>query len=129
MRTRHINSDQWKSFFNDFTQLHRGKRVNVETMDAGAWGVKSNMCDRELIGIVAVPVEAEKTEIEETIEVIVRDGPDRSSSHSIGHPEEVSVADENGNTVALQINAAGGAVTMIRFEPSTQNMPEGFRVA
>lgn len=129
MRTRTIIHDQWESFFSDFTQLHQGKRVNVETIDADEWGVKSELCDRELIGVVAMSVPSSVAEADESIEVIVRETSDRNSSLSIGHPDQVSVADENGKTVALQINSSGGRVTMIRFEPSNQNMPEGFRLA
>ena len=127
MRTREIVYEQWQLFFNDFTQLHQGKHVNVETMGDGDFGVKSRWCDLPLVGIVcAHPQPGE----DEWIEVIARDSPDTHSTYSIVKPSKVQLAEEeNGRAVALEIESGDGSITMIRFEPSRENMPQGFRVS
>jgi hypothetical protein len=54
----------------------------------------------------------------------------RHASHSIAEPSNVRLAEEeDGQAVALQIESADGLITMIRFEPSPENMPPGFLIA
>lgn len=127
MRTREIVYDQWQPFFNDFTQLHQGKHVNVETLGGGDFGVKSRWCGLPLVGIVSAHP---TTGDDEWIEVIARDSPDAHATHSIVKPSKVHLAEEeNGRAIALEIESADGSVTMIRFEPSRENLPQGFRIS
>ena len=127
MRTREIAHERWTYFLDDFTQLHQGERVHVETMGEGGFGVKSQLCDLPLLGVVGAPPEASSGE---WIEIIVGDSPATAASHTVPHPSRVVVAEgENGKGVALQIDSADGSVTMIRFEPPCENLPEGFRVS
>ncbi|HZN69807.1 MAG TPA: DUF5335 family protein [Tepidisphaeraceae bacterium] len=125
MRTRDISFDQWQTFFDDFSQLHRDEHVNVETLGRGGHGVQSRLRDVPLLGIVPVPNPAQ----EEWIEVVARDASGACVTHAIARPSRVCVAEESGDTVALQVESADGSVTMVRFEPPRENMPEGFTIS
>jgi hypothetical protein len=126
MKTREIEHDRWQPFFSDFTQLHQGKHVHVETLGSGL-GVHSEMHDQPLIGVVVVNTE---TPDEETIEVVAGGDAKRHADHRISHASRVRIAEEeNGACVALQIESADGKVTMIRFEPSPEGFPFGYRIS
>ena len=133
MRTRQIFYEQWQPFFNDFTQLHQGKHVNVETMGDvgdGDFGVKSRWCDLPLAGIVCGHPQSGEDEWIEVIARDSRDSPDTHATYSIVKPSKVRLAEEeNGQAIALEIESADGIVTMIRFEPSRENLPAGFRLS
>jgi hypothetical protein len=126
MRTREISYDQWQSFFNDFTQLHQDEHVNVETIGQGDFGVQSRLCDLPLLGIVCAHP---KSGQEEWIEVVARDASGAPATHAIAKPSRVCLAEKSGRTVALQVESADGSITMIRFEPPRENMPEGFTIS
>jgi hypothetical protein len=126
MRTKEILADQWSPFFNDFTQLHQGERVNVETLGNGEWGVTSQVHNLPLVGIVAGDF---KAGIGEWIEIIAGDSARTHATHSVPNPAHVRLAEEeNGKAVALQIESAEGLVTMVRFEYASEGMPPGFTV-
>jgi hypothetical protein len=127
MRMREILHEQWQPFFNDFTQLHQGEHVNVETMEGGDFGVNSRCCDLPLVGVVSA---RPKTGGDEWIEVIAGASPESHATHWIAKPSKVQLAEEeNGLAVALQIKSADGSITMIRFEPSRENLPKGFTIS
>jgi len=126
MRTKEILVEQWPPFFDDFTQLHQGEHVNVETLGNGEWGVTSQVRDLPLVGIVAGD---SKAGIGEWIEIIAGDSARTHATHSVPNPTHVRLAEqENGNAVALQIESAEGLVTMVRFERASEGMPPGFIV-
>jgi hypothetical protein len=128
MQTREILHEQWRPFFNDFTQLYHGAHVNVETTGEGGIGVKLCLRDLPLVGIVSAGLASGE---DEWIEIIAG-GPSRGAhaTHSIAKPSSVQLAEEtNGQAVALQIGSTDGRVTMIRFEPSRENLPPGFKVS
>jgi hypothetical protein len=127
MRTRQILYEQWPTFLNDFTQLHQGEPTNVETMGEGDLGVNSRWSALPLVGIVCAHPQAVEGD---WIEVIARRQPGQHAIHSIIQPSKMQVAEEeNGQAIALEIESESGAVTMIRFEPSRENLPSGFRVS
>jgi hypothetical protein len=126
MRTREIAPERWPHFLGDFTHLHQGKHVNVETMGEGVFGVQSRLCDLPLVGIVGADP---KDRGGEWIEIIAGDSPATQATHSIPHPSRVVIAEEeDGRGVALQIDSADGVITMVRFEPPLEGMPSGFTV-
>jgi hypothetical protein len=126
MRTRQISHEQWPAFFSDFTQLHQDEHVHVETMGKGQFGAKSQLCDLALVGIVpAAPTSGQ----DEWIEILARDSDGGHASYSIAGPARVELAEENGNAIALQVESMDGSITMIRFEPPRENMPEGYTLA
>jgi hypothetical protein len=126
VQTREISCDRWQSFFDDFTQLHRDEHVNVETIGGGALGVRSKLCDLPLLGIVwAHP----KSRQGEWIEVVARGASGAPATHAIASPSRVCLAEENDDAVAVQVESADGSITMIRFEPPRENLPEGFTIS
>jgi hypothetical protein len=126
MQTREISHEQWQPFFNDFTQLHQDERVNVETIGEGGFGVRSRLCGLPLLGIVSAHTKAGQ---DEWIEVIARDASGAPATHAIAKPSRVRLAEENGEAIALQVEADDGSITMIRFDPPRENMPEGYTVS
>ena len=127
MRLREISYDRWHPFFSDFTHLHHGKRVNVETMNEGQLGVRTQVRALPLVGIVEAHPEPGT---DRWIEVLAGDSPETEAACRIPCPAHVVLAEEeNGQAVALQIESAEGQVTMVRFEPPCEGMPPGFRVS
>lgn len=123
MRTREIPHDRWPHFLGDFTELHQGEHVSVETIHQG---VESRLCDLPLVGIVGADPKAPGGG---WIDVIAGDSPATQATHSIPCPSRVVIAEEeDGRCVALQIDSADGLTTMIRSEPPLEGMPAGFTV-
>jgi|HubBroStandDraft_6_1064221.scaffolds.fasta_scaffold357662_3 hypothetical protein len=124
MRTKEILATDWPPFFDDFTQLHQGERVNVETVGNGDLGVTSHVRDLPLVGIVAADPKAGTGE---WIEIIAGDSARTHATHSVPSPAHVRLAEEeDGKAVALQIESTKGLVTIVRFERSCEGMPPGF---
>jgi hypothetical protein len=124
MRTREIPHERWPHFLVDFTELHQGEHVSVETVHEG---VELHLCDLPLVGIVggADPKAAGGG----WIDIIAGDSPATQATHSIPRPSRVVIAEEeDGRCVALQIDSADGLTTMIRSEPPLEGMPAGFTV-
>jgi hypothetical protein len=61
--------------------------------------------------------------------VVARDAAGAPATHAIPKPSRVCLAEESGRTVALQVESGDGSITMIRFEPPRENMPEGFTIS
>ena len=126
MRAREISHERWQYFFNDFSRLHQGEHVNVETMGKDRGRAKSKLCDLPLVGIVEA---GRKAGSNEWIEVIAGDAADRQRTLAVAHPSRVVIGEEHGHAVALQIESSDGSITMVRFEPPCEGMPAGFTVA
>jgi hypothetical protein len=133
MRTREIAHERWPHFLVDFTQLHQGEHVHVETMGEGVFGVQSQLRDLPLLGIVGADPKARSGEGcagDEWIEIIAGESPATAATHCIPHPSRVVLAEEeDGRRVALQIDSADGSITMVRFDPPLEGLPPGFTVA
>jgi len=129
MRTREIPCEDWKSFFNQFTLAHQGRHIHVETMDGGHMGVQSRVDDLPLAAVVFADPRAEGGA--SWVEIIAgREPGDSAAACSVPRPSHVRLAEEeNGQAVALQMESADGVVTMVRFEPSRENLPEGFLIS
>ena len=127
MRTREIGIDDWSLFCNDFTRLHHGERVSVETLGERGLGVTAHVHDLPLVGIVAAdPADGAG----EWIEILAGDSGQSHAAHSVLNPIHIRLAEEdNGQVVALQIESAKGMTTMIRFEHACQGMPPGYAIA
>jgi hypothetical protein len=127
MRVKEIDIEGWPPFFTDFTQLHHGEKVNVETLGAGDAGVTSHVRSQPLVGIVAADPKAGAAA---WIEIIAGDSAQTHATHSVPNPVHVRLAEEeNGQAMALQIESSRGLVTMVRFEHKCEGMPPGFTIA
>ena len=128
MQIREIEHDRWRSFFNDFSQLHHGKRVSVESKQVGSLAAKPSLFDQPLIGIVSV---CDVPGIAERIEVIAgSSAADSEAAYRVANPRHVWLGEEeNGWMIGLQIECADGSITMVRFEPPREGMPRGFNLA
>jgi hypothetical protein len=126
MQTREIQHNRWSSFFDDFSQLNRGKRVNVETMVDRRQPPKPAVRDQPLLAIVTT---ADAPGITEQVEVIAGGVPVIQGICCVSNPRHVWVGEENGELIAVQIESGDGSQTIIRFEPPRHGMPGGFTIA
>lgn len=126
MRVKEIEHRQWPRFFDDFSQLHHGKHVNVETISQGTLRTASRLCDQPLVGIIDA---RDVPGLEERVEIIVGGQPSCQAAHCITNPRRVWLGQENGWMVALQIESDDGSMTIVRFEPPRESMPSGFKIA
>ena len=125
MRTQEIPHERWPYFLVDFTELHHGEHVTVETVHPRAQ--PPHLCDVPLVGLVGPDPHAPGGG---WIDVIAGDSPERQATHSIPRPCRVVLAEAGpGRGVALQIDSADGLTTMIRSEPPPEGMPAGFTIA
>ena len=121
MLTREIIRDEWSSFFDQFSRMHQGKRVNVQTM-GGEVGVQSNATNLPLMGVVAEPPGGGGS-----IAVMAWESPDAHVTHTIARPSHVRVAEWNdAESAAVQIEAEGGWTTLVQVGPPAEILPEGF---
>jgi hypothetical protein len=130
MNTREIAHDQWAPFLNEFSQAHRGERVEVRVM-GGELGEQAEASGLPLVGIT----DDFKAADGERIEVMAGEareqglgglgnGGDAHVSHSIIHPIHVRIAEqEDGTPVAVQIESEDGTSTLVRFLPPGQDQP------
>lgn len=118
MHTRDIQRDQWGAFLDQFTRLHRGEALEVETIPAGAPPSAAVLCDQPLVGVVAVQQCDRGTDC---IEVIAGAEP-LTQSHTIHEPAHLSATEtDDGRPTSLQITADDGSVTLLRFEPENRS--------
>ncbi len=122
MHTRDIPNDQWQPFLDTFTRLHQGEQMGIEVVGPTPKGLRNDLSNRPLLGIVAVPDCGHGA----CIELIA--GPQTEpQSRTIQHPSHLSVTErEDGYPMALQITDDCGAVTLLRLEtPPHSNKPPG----
>jgi len=118
MHTRDIPTPQWAPFLDQFTRLHRGEALDVETISPGSPADTSMLCEQPLVGVVALP-QCERGN--PCIEVIAGAEP-QTQCHTIQQPAHLSVTEaDDGRSMALQITADDGSVTMVRFEPENRS--------
>src|SRR5438105_1626673 len=113
---REVSPDQWSQFFDQFSRIHRGQPVTVET-DSPSLGLRSNARDLALIGITA------EHDGECSIQMMAGDSPDESAhlGHSIPGPTRVRVAEWNdGVSAAVEIECADHLTTLLRVGPQHQ---------
>lgn len=126
MRVQEIQHQQWPRFFDDFSHLHCGKHVNVETISQAGLSSASRFSDQPLVGIISAP---DVPGLGERIEVIVGGQPTCQAAHCVTNPRHVWLGEEDGWMVAVQIESEDGSMTVVRFEPPREGMPGGFKIA
>ena len=112
MHTRDIPNDQWQPFLDTFTRLHQGEQMGIEVVGLSPKGLRKDLSNRPLLGIVALPDCGQGA----CIELIA--GPQTEpQSQTIQHPAHLSVTErEDGYPMALQITDDCGAVTLLRLD-------------
>jgi hypothetical protein len=122
LRTRQVSEQEWPSFADQFSRLHKGQPVTVETF-APDLGAQVNVRDLPLLGVTV------EREAPSGCRVVIAagDSPDNQFAHVIDRPSHVRVAEWNDAvSSALQIESAGGTVTLARVGPAEQMLPPGF---
>lgn len=113
--THEIPSDDWATFFDAFSRIHRGWRSRVEVLGK-EFGAQEEGKDLPLIGVsgdFGVPGR-------ERVVIALGREPDDHVSHAVLHPAAIRLLqDEEGAVQALEIESADRSVTLLRFESST----------
>jgi len=111
MPTREIPRDQWVTFFDDFSRLHRGRNVSAETLGADI-GAQEEVRELPLVGISA----GLKGPGRDTISIILGDVPEKHITDTISAPSQVRLEQaEDGTPEVLQIESADGLTRLVRF--------------
>ena len=120
MRTREVPSDQWASFCEQFSRIHRGKPVNLTTMGREL-GAQTNARNLPLVGMTA-----ERPTAGGYIELMLGDAPAAHLAHSVERPSHLRVAEWNDDySAALQIESEDGSVTLLQVGPQAEILPPG----
>jgi malate synthase len=124
MKTQEIPFKQWPLFLDQFSRLHRGQQVTVESMSR-EFGVQANARDLPLLGVTAEPLSGSAARIE----IMAGDSPSAQVTHVIDRPAHVRVLEFNDSVSAtMQIESADGQVTLLRVGPPNEMLPPGFIV-
>ena len=111
MSTREIPHEEWLSFFDSFSNMHRSWLVTIEVHN-GEGGARVMARNLALKGISA-DLEGDG---EELISIIVSQPPDTHLTHIIAAPTHVRlIQTPEGAHEALEIDGPGGAKTLVRF--------------
>ena len=124
MKTREIDKSQWGAALDQFSRIHRGQAVSVQSAGSD-FGVQTNARNLPLLGITA----EHRSDGSQEIQVMVGESPDMLLTHVIGHPRRVQVAEWNDAvSAAIQIFAEDGTFTLVEAGPSRQTLPPGYIV-
>ncbi len=111
MTTRTIPIGEWHQFLDSFSRQHEGWLVNVE-VDSLDFGAQPEIDDLPLAGMSADTMSSTGG----TIEIFAGDDPDRHITHTIAHAAALNLEQSDaGADVALQVKAADGTMTILRF--------------
>jgi hypothetical protein len=124
MDTRTIPPDQWATFFDQFSRLHQGKPVRVQSLGRDE-GVQATVREAPLLGITqecrgGTAADARK------IWIMTGDPSGAHASHAIERPSCVRVAEWNdGYSAALDITSADGSAVLLEAGPPQQLLAPG----
>jgi hypothetical protein len=111
MSTQEIPRDEWTSFFDTFSRQHEERLVTVEVL-ASDIGAQTEARELPLAGITATLKGSEP----DSISIIVGDALEGRLTHTITGPMRVWLErTAEGANAALEIEAADGAKTLLRF--------------
>lgn len=124
MRTREIEESQWDVVLDQFSRVHHGQAVSVQSAGSD-FGVQTNARHLPLLGITA----ERRGDGTREIQVMVGASPDALVTHVIGHPRRVQVAEWNDDVSgAVQIFAEDGTYTLVEAGPRGETLPPGYVV-
>jgi len=117
MPTREIPPEEWRNFFNTFSQLHEGWLTTMEVAGKDVPGDQIAADAEPLLSISAEDKGSESGAIEITV------GRDGSSefTHIIHKAERVLFErPEHGKYESFEIESAEGEVTIVQLRPTAQ---------
>jgi uncharacterized protein DUF5335 len=118
MPTREIAHEEWVTFFDGFSQQHQGWLVTIEVLDPDL-GAQVEAQELELRGITA----DSKESVRSSISINVGRTPWEHVTHTISDPSHVRLKQtEEGANEALEIESAGGTITLVHFRSAV--LPE-----
>src|SRR5882757_167393 len=101
MTSYEVPQSEWRSFFDQFSRLHHGQPVDVETVDA-AGERRSNTEGVPLLGITAETAAGSSNDLR--LDISAGDESGVEIGHSVTEPERVKVSEWNdGVSAALEI--------------------------
>jgi Family of unknown function (DUF5335) len=106
MATRDIPRESWKEFFDGFSRRHQGWLVDVEVLGSDI-GAQLEAEDLPLEGISA------DHDNKDISIALLRDG--KITEHFVTRPQQVRVEEEGGAEVAIEIDSASEAKTIVTF--------------
>lgn len=111
MKTRTIPLGEWRQFLDSFSRQHAGWLMNVE-VDSLELGAQPEIDDLPLAGISADTMSSAGG----AVEIFAGDDPDHRITHTIVHATALNLEQSDaGADVALQVKAADGTTTILRF--------------
>jgi uncharacterized protein DUF5335 len=115
---REIPRDEWAEYLDTFSRQHEGWLVTVEVLGEEI-GAQVEAWEMALAGITADL----KGEGSDVISIILGKGSTERITHNIARPTHVRIEQaESGADMALQIEAADGVATLVRFRSAV--LPE-----
>lgn len=130
MNTYEVPRAEWRSFFDQFSRIHQGQPVEVETIDPRL-GRPSHAPSANTRGVPLLGITAQSESPDEAPQLNISAG-DQSGielGHSIAAPCRVQVSEWNdGISAALEIEAEDGRTTRVRVGPAEEMLPPGFIV-
>ncbi|HLO00670.1 MAG TPA: DUF5335 family protein [Pyrinomonadaceae bacterium] len=118
MKTKEIKKDNWSEFFDSFSRQHAGWLVTLELFGAD---IGAQIQEREL-AFEGIMDEWDEV-LGNQIVLMIGAKPDDHVTHSISHPEQVSLEQtDEGADAALAIKSADGVTALLRFR--TPMLPE-----
>jgi hypothetical protein len=111
MRTKEVPKNEWRRFFDTFSRQHEGWLATLEVLGADV-GAQEEGRELPLAG-VSLSSGGDETE---AISIDLGTKPDEHVSHAISEPTAVWLEQtEEGANAALEIEAADGTKTLLRF--------------
>jgi hypothetical protein len=116
MSTREVQRDEWREFFDSFSQQHQGWLVTIEMLGPDL-GDQVEARQLPLEGITVESGDGGDTQIE----IIAGHNPDSHISHTVTSPKRVWLKQtEEGADEALEIESAD-SVVLLRFRSALRS--------
>ncbi|HSV15912.1 MAG TPA: DUF5335 family protein [Tepidisphaeraceae bacterium] len=127
MTTYEVPPTEWHSFFDQFSRLHQGQPVDVQTVDSSG-RQRSNTHGVPLLGITAETApSAPASPNHGRLDISAGDERGVQIGHSVTEPARVKVSEWNdGLSASLEIESGGGLTTRVRVGPVEEMLPPGF---
>src|SRR4051794_36368901 len=112
MQTMEIPKSEWRSFFDQFSRMHHGQPVVVETLGTDV-GVEANVEGIPLLGVTAEPAGGGGGA--PRIDLIAGRPDGIDWRHAIADPVRVRASEWNdGISAVVEIESADGHTTLLR---------------